>query len=366
MSANPRETWVVKLGSSLVTEGGMGLAPEYIRAKVRELAELRAAGICAVLVSSGSVAEGIARMRWKQRPTVMRELQAAAAIGQAGLVQTYETAFREFGIHAAQVLLTHEDIADRQRYLNARSAIDCLLELGVVPIVNENDTVATDEIRLGDNDTLAGLVANLVEAGLLVLLTDRPGLLEHEPGGALIPAADAGDPALERYAGGSSYLGRGGMRTKLKAAAIAARSGTDTVIADGNVPGVLAGLASGAAHGTRLKATRPRLTARKRWLAGLAHTPGKLVLDAGAVRSIREQGGSLLAAGVTAVEGRFHRGDVVALAGPEGTAFAHGLVNYGAGEVQRLQGRASSAISTVLGYAYEPELVHRDNLILLD
>lgn len=366
MSTRSRQTWVVKLGSSLVTKGGMGLAPEYIRDKVGELVELRETGIHTVLVSSGSVAEGIARMGWRRRPEMMHELQAAAAIGQAGLVQTYEAAFRAFGVHTAQVLLTHEDIADRQRYLNAKSAIRCLLTLGVVPIVNENDTVSTAEIRLGDNDTLAGLVANLVEAHLLVLLTDRPGLLDKEPGGTLIQEGRAGDPQLERYAGGSSSLGRGGMKTKLRAAAIAARSGTETVIAGGNAPGVLAGLAAGGAHGTRLRATRPRLAARKRWLAGLARTPGKLVLDAGAVCSIREQGGSLLAVGVTAVEGDFHRGEAVALVDLDGLVFAHGLANYNTSEMRSLQGRASSEIAAVLGYAYEPELVHRDNLILLD
>lgn len=366
MDAKARETWVVKLGSALVTAEGVGLTPGYIRSKVRELAALQESGIRTVLVSSGSVAEGIARLRWGRRPETMHALQAAAAIGQAGLVQTYEEAFREFGIRTAQILLTHEDIADRRRYLNARSAIRYLLDLGVVPVINENDTVSTDEIRLGDNDTLAGLAANLMEAALLVLLTDRPGLLDREPGGTLIRLGRAGDPELERYAGGSGHLGRGGMRTKLKAAAIAARSGTDTVIADGRDARVLPGLARGESWGTRLRAERPRVGARKRWLAGLTHTPGRLLLDAGAVRSIRERGGSLLAVGVTAVEGNFHRGEVVALADAAGAAFAHGLSNYDAGEIRRLKGCASDAIAGVLGYAYEPELVHRDNLFLLD
>ncbi len=361
--------WVIKLGSALVTTRGLGLDPKFIRDKAAELAALQSSGIRPVLVSSGSVAEGIARLQWQHRPRAVHELQAAAAIGQTGLVQAYETALQEFGIRTAQVLLTHEDIADRQRYLNARSTLHCLLQLGVIPVINENDTVSTAEIRLGDNDTLAGLVANLLEAKLLVLLTDQPGLLDRNParasGGRLIPEGKAGDPKLDACAGGSAQLGRGGMRTKLQAAAIAARSGTDTVIADGRDAQVLGRLARGEACGTLLRAANRGLAARKRWLAGLSRTQGRVRLDGGAVRALQEQGGSLLAAGVVAVEGEFSRGAVIALCTAEDVVFAQGLSNYGANEIKRLQGCASRDISARLGHCYEPELVHRDNLILL-
>ena len=361
--------WVVKIGSALLTNDGRGLDREAIAGWVGQLAGLRSRGIEVVLVSSGSIAEGMSRLGWARRPHEVHKLQAAAAVGQMGLVQVYEQAFQVYGTHTAQVLLTREDLSNRERYLNARTTLCTLLGMGVVPVINENDTVATDEIRLGDNDTLGGLVANLVEAALLVILTDQEGLFRADPrldpDAELVATADAGDPALEILAGGSGALGRGGMRTKLEAAKLAARSGTATVIASGRAGDVLGRLAAGEAVGTLLRPPRPPLAARKRWLAGQLRPRGILTLDAGAVKVLKGSGRSLLAVGVTAVAGSFRRGEPVSCVGPDGREVARGLVNYDAVETDRIKGQPSEHIEAILGYVDEPELIHRDNLVLV-
>lgn len=360
--------WVVKLGSALVTGGGRGLDLQGIDAWVADLAALSARGYEPLVVSSGSIAEGIVRLGWTRRPHALHELQAAAAVGQMGLIQAWEAAFQRRGLRTAQVLLTHEDLADRRRYLNARSTLRTLIGLRVIPVINENDTVATDEIRFGDNDTLAGLVANLVEAHVLVVLTDQAGLLSadprQDPQARLVPLARAGDPALEAMAGEGGAWGRGGMRTKLRAARLAARSGTATVIADGRAPQVLGRLAAGEALGTLLLPGQERLAARKQWLAGGLRSRGELVLDDGAVRVIREQGRSLLAVGVSDVQGDFVRGDLVVLRDARGAEVGRGLSNYSAEEARRIKGLPTDRIEARLGYMYEPELVHRDNLVV--
>jgi len=362
--------WVIKIGSSLLTNDGRGLDGGAISAWVEQMAGLRSGGRELVLVSSGAVAEGMNRLGWARRPRALFELQAAAAVGQMGLVQAYESRFQRHGLHTAQVLLTHDDLADRKRYLNARSTLRSLLRLGAVPVVNENDTVATEEIRFGDNDTLAALVANLVEADLLVILTDQSGLFDRDPRSdpeaRLIPEARAGDPSLELLAaGGSGALGRGGMLTKLRAAGRAARSGTPTLIVSGREPRVLARIADGEPIGTHLGTASEPLAARKQWLAGQLQVRGRLTLDTGAVRVLRQSGRSLLPVGVTAVEGAFARGELVACDGPDGAEVARGLVNYGAEEARRIIGQPSDRLEALLGYVDEPELIHRDNLVLL-
>jgi glutamate 5-kinase len=361
--------WVVKVGSALITNDGRGLARELIQAWVQQIAELRRRGVDLVLVSSGAVAEGMTRLGWKTRPAALHQLQAAAAVGQMGLVQFYESCFQRFGLHTAQVLLTHDDVSARNRYLNARSTLRTLLGLGVVPVVNENDTVATEEIRFGDNDTLAGMVANLVEANLLVVLTDQGGVFEADPraypSAALIREGVAGDPALEAVAGGGGLLGRGGMRTKLKAAALAARSGAATVIAPGRRPDVLLSIAAGEEVGTLLLPRQASLGARKQWLAGQLRVKGRLHLDEGAVKVLTGFGKSLLAVGVRRVEGEFRRGELVSCLAPDGHEVARGLVNYDSEETRRIMGHPSSQIEELLGYVDEPELVHRDNMVLL-
>lgn len=362
--------WVVKLGSSLVTAGGRGLDADALDAWVAQIAGLRGEGREVVLVSSGSVAEGMARLGWSERPAALNTLQAAAAVGQMGLVQAYESRFQRFGLHTAQILFTHDDITDRRRYLNARSTLRKLLELGVVPVVNENDTVATDGIRFGDNDTLAALAVNLIEADLLVILTDQHGLYEADPRShpqaRLIEEGRAGDPALDALVAGGTTgrLGRGGMRTKLQAAGRAARSGAATLIAHGRDDAVLARIARGETVGTLLRPGQARLAARKRWIAGHLRLRGELVLDAGAARVVCESGRSLLAVGVKRVGGRFVRGDVVACVDPEGVEVARGLVNYSSDEVSRLAGHPSRETARILGYEGEPELIHRDNMVL--
>ena len=361
---------VVKVGSSLVTAEGKGLDHQALSGWAEQIANLVAQGKQIVLVSSGAIAEGVARLGWSKRPHAVNQLQAAAAVGQMGLVQAYESVFRTHGLHAAQVLLTHEDLADRTRYLNARSTLRTLLELGVVPIINENDTVATDEIRLGDNDTLGALVTNLLEADCLIILTDQTGLFTADPrrdtSAILVANAHAGDPELERMAGGAgSNIGTGGMLTKRLAAKRAARSGAHTVICSGHEDNVLLRLAAGEAIGTQLVARQAPLDARRQWLADHLQLRGGLVLDAGAVKALREDGKSLLPVGVTAVTGEFARGEVVALVNGDGDEIARGLANYSASEARRIQGKPSSAIEAALGYMDEPELVHRDNLVLL-
>jgi glutamate 5-kinase len=361
--------WVIKIGSALLTDTRQGLNREAVTAWVAQMAALRDRGIELVLVSSGAVAEGMKRLGWHTRPSALYQLQAAAAVGQMGLVHMYESAFQVHGLHTAQVLLTHDDLAHRQRYLNGRSTLRTLLDLGVVPVVNENDTVVTDEIRFGDNDTLAALVANLVEADLLVILTDQEGLYDADPRGnpdaRLVSEGRAGDPALAAMAGSSGSLGRGGMVTKLTAAEKAARSGTTTVIAYGRREGVLSRLAAGEEIGTLLWPATGRVAARKQWLAGRLRVRGKLVLDAGAVKVLRESGRSLLAVGVSAVEGSFARGDMVVCVGPAGEEVARGLVNYDADEAGRIAGHASSEIESILGYVDEPELINRDNMVVI-
>ncbi len=361
--------WVVKIGSALVTDEGRGLDGQAIQSWVDQIAALKTAGKRVLLVSSGAVAEGMTRLGWTERPHALHELQAAAAVGQMGLVQAYETRFQRHGIHTAQVLLTHDDLADRRRYLNARSTLRSLLSFGVVPVINENDTVASDGLRFGDNDTLAALVANLVEADLFVILTDQRGLYEQdprqEPGAALLEEAEAGDPRLERMAGATGgRFGSGGMLTKVRAAAKAARSGTPTLMAWGREPRVLEHIAAGASIGTLLRAGSGRLGSRKQWLAGQLKSCGRLSLDAGAVRALQQHGKSLLPVGVTAVEGRFSRGELVVCVDASGREVARGLVNYDADESRLILGHPSSAIERLLGYVDESELIHRDNLVL--
>jgi glutamate 5-kinase len=361
---------VVKVGSSLVTDGGRGIDHAAVGRWAEEIAQLRGSGKEIALVSSGAIAEGMQRLGWAERPVAIHELQAAAAVGQMGLVQAYEAAFSRFGLHTAQILLTHEDLADRRRYLNARSTLFTLIGLGVIPVINENDTVTTDEIRLGDNDTLGALVTNLIEADVLVLLTDQPGLYSSDPrsdaAATLLSQARAGDPALEAMAGGAgSQLGRGGMLTKVLAAKRAARSGASTVIADGREERVLTRLAAGEALGTQLIAETMTLAARKQWLADHVRTAGRLTLDAGAARALTRDGKSLLPIGVVACDGNFERGEIVGCIDPDGREIARGLINYSASETQRILKKPSSEIAVILGYVDEPELIHRNNLVLL-
>ena len=361
---------VVKIGSSLVTNQGRGLDHEAIARWAEQIAKLRTGGKQVILVSSGAIAEGMQRLGWTRRPHAVHKLQAAAAVGQMGLVQCYETCFRRHGIATAQVLLTHSDMADRQRYLNARSTLRTLLDLGVIPVINENDTVVTDEIKFGDNDTLGSLVTNLVEADVLVILTDQQGLCDadprHEPGAKLIPHAVAGDSVLETYAGGTgSALSKGGMLTKVLAAKRAARSGAHTVIVSGHEPEVLTRLAAGDAIGTQLTASTMALAARKQWMADHLTVSGRVTLDAGAVRALSTGGKSLLPIGVVAISGEFERGALVAVAGPDGAEIARGLVNYASTEARLIMKMPSTEIEATLGYVDEPELIHRDNLVLL-
>ena len=363
-------TLVIKVGSSLVTNEGRGLDAAAIARWAAQVAALRKLGKQCILVSSGAIAEGMQRLGWSKRPHAMNELQAAAAVGQMGLAQCYETCFREHGLATAQVLLTHADMADRERYLNARSTLRTLLKLGVIPVINENDTVVTDEIRLGDNDTLGALVTNLVEADALVILTDQAGLFDADPrqnpGARLIAEARAGDARLETIASGAgSSLGKGGMLTKVLAAKRAARSGAHTVIASGAEPDVLLRLARGEAVGTLLTAETMPLAARKQWLADHLNLGGQLKLDAGAVRALSSGGRSLLPIGVAGVSGEFERGAVVACVDPAGREIARGLANYSAAETRRIMGKPSGEIEAILGYVDEPELIHRDNLVLL-
>jgi len=361
---------VVKVGSSLVTNEGRGIDHDAVARWAGEIAALAAAGKAVVLVSSGAIAEGMQRLGWKTRPRAIHDLQAAAAVGQMGLVNAYERAFAPYALHTAQVLLTHEDLSDRRRYLNARTTLTTLLDLHAIPIINENDTVTTDEIRFGDNDTLAALVTNLIEADVLVLLTDQHGLYSadprRDPSATLLRSARAGDPALAAMAGGAgSAIGRGGMLTKVLAAQRAARSGASTIIACGREPDVLTRLGRGEAIGTLLSAEQTSLAARKQWLADHVRLAGQLTLDSGAVRALTRDGKSLLPIGVVAVSGQFGRGEVVGCIGPDGREIARGLVNYGAQEAARIMRRSSSEIEAVLGYVDEPELIHRDNLVLL-
>ena len=360
--------WVVKIGSALLTNDGQGLDQNAIAGWVDQLVELTRRGVEVILVSSGSVAEGMTRLGWSERPREIYRLQAAAAVGQMGLVQAYEANFRRHGMHTAQVLLTHDDMSNRKRYLNARSTLRTLIEMGVVAVVNENDTVVTSEIRFGDNDTLGALVANAVEADALILLTDQNGLYtadpRNNPGAELITEAMAGEERLDAMAGGGGKLGRGGMATKVRAAKLAARSGAVTVIASGREPDVLLKLHSAEQVGTLLLPEREPMAARKQWIAGHLQARGTLVLDAGAVKALVEGGKSLLPAGVRSVSGDFSRGEMVIMMDESGRVIARGLANYGAVDADKIIGRPSSVIEEQLGFMGEEELVHRDNLIL--
>jgi len=364
------QRWVIKIGSAMITNDGQGLDNFSIDAWVAQMAELHQAGREVLLVTSGAVAEGMRRLGWARRPTVLADLQAAAAVGQMGLVQAWESAFERHGIQTAQILLTHEDASDRQRYLNIRNTLRTLLRLRVVPVINENDTVAFEEIRFGDNDTLGALVANLVEAELYVILTDQQGLYDKNPrefpDARLIHEGRAGDAALEAMAGGGTgSLGSGGMMTKLHAATRAARSGAFTLLTWGREPEVLRRVAAGAELGTLLRPSQSPLAARKQWLAVQLQVRGRLHLDAGAVRALRVAGKSLLPVGVTAVEGKFNRGDLVACLDPNGTEVARGLVNYDTEDALSLIGKTTHRIEALLGHVDDPELIHRDNLVLV-
>lgn len=363
--------WVIKLGSSLVTQDGKGIDPNAIAQFAAEVASLRAAGREVVVVSSGAIAEGMKRLGWQKRPREIHDLQAAAAVGQMGLAQAYERGFLAHDLQTAQILLTHEDVADRRRYLNARSTLNTLLSLGVVPVINENDTVVTDEIKLGDNDTLAALVTNLIEADLLVILTDQPGLYTADPrrdaSAQRIAEASALDPDLVAMAGGAgTQFGTGGMATKVRAAQRAARSGAHTLILSGREPQPLSRLLLQPTedHGTLLTTELPPMSARQQWMADHLQVKGQLWLDAGAVDVLMGQGKSLLPIGVVRCEGGFERGDVVACLAPNGTEVARGLVNYSARDVARIAGRPSAQIEALLGFVEETELIHRDNLVL--
>src|SRR6185295_6505579 len=363
-------TLVIKVGSSLVTNDGRGLDAAAIARWAAQIAQLRALGKRCVMVSSGAIAEGMQRLGWDRKPHAMHELQAAAAVGQMGLVQCYEACFRKHGLATAQVLLTHADMADRQRYLNARSTLRTLLGHGVIPVINENDTVVTDEIKFGDNDTLGALVANLVEADALIILTDQSGLYDADPrkvpGAKLVAERAASDPAHEGIAGGTgSALARGGMLTKVQAAKRAARSGAHTVIASGREEDVLLRIARGERVGTLLTAGTVPLAARKQWLADHLNVSGRLTLDPGAVKALSSGGRSLLPIGVTGVAGEFVRGEVVACVDAQGREIARGLANYSAAETRLIMRKPSAEIESILGYVDAPELIHRDDLVLL-
>ncbi|MDR2015079.1 MAG: glutamate 5-kinase [Azoarcus sp.] len=359
---------VVKVGSALVTNNGAGLDHAALDEWARQIADLRRGGREIALVSSGAIAAGIQRLGWKKRPGEMRLLQAAAAVGQMGLIETYEKTFSRHGLITAQILLTHDDLADRQRYLNARSTLAALLELGAIPVINENDTVVTDEIRFGDNDTLGALVANLIEADALIILTDQKGLYtadpRHAPEAELIEEGSAEDPRFEAMAGGAgSDIGKGGMLTKVLAARRAARGGAHTCIASGHEPDVLLRLTRGESVGTLLYASSSRLAARKQWLANHLQLAGTLIIDAGAAKALHE-GRSLLPVGVLEAKGNFRRGEAVACVNEAGEEIARGLTNYGADECRRILRKPSTDIESILGYVDTHEVIHRDNLVV--
>lgn len=360
---------VIKIGSSLLTNNGVGLDHGAIANWAGQIATIKQNGLEVVLVSSGAIAEGMQRLNWKKRPHALHELQAAAAIGQMGLIQVYESSFRMHGLHSAQILLTHDDLANRKRYLNAKSTLRSLLSLNVIPVINENDTVVTDEIRFGDNDTLAALVTNLIDAEVLIILTDQGGLYASDPrqnpDARLIQEASACDAQLEKMAGGAgSELGRGGMISKVRAACCAAKSGAHTIISNGREPNILLRLTQGEAIGTLLYAQTPSMAARKQWLANHLQIKGALTLDEGAIRALQSEGKSLLPIGVTACSGNFERGEVVACNDANGKEIARGLINYNAKETQLIMRHKSAEIEAILGYIDEMELIHRDNMVI--
>jgi len=363
------KTWVIKIGSSLLTDNGKGLNLDSIERWAAQICALQNQGLSVVLVSSGAVAEGVSRLGLPGRPTAIHEQQAAAAVGQMGLIQAYESQFKKFGKHTAQILLTHDDLSNRKRYLNARSTLKALLDMGVIPVINENDTVVTDEICFGDNDTLAGLVANLINAEVLVILTDQQGVFDADPrnnsSAQLISEANSHDDKLLQVAGGSGALGRGGMQTKIKAARLASRSGTVTCIVHGSSPDVLQALQQGEDVGTLLLADKQPVAAKKQWLASHLQVRGSLTLDAGAVKVLQTSGKSLLPVGVKAVSGSFKRGDLVSCKNEQGLVIAHGLINYDLQEASKIAGKSSDLIIPLLGYDGDHEMIHRDNLALI-
>jgi glutamate 5-kinase len=359
--------WVIKIGSAVLTDNGQGLNKAFIERLAQSVIALRADGAEVIIVSSGAVAAGLARLNMTLRPSALDQLQAAAAVGQSSLVQAYEAAFAPSGDLCAQILLSHDDVRSRERYLNARATLQTLLSQGVIPIVNENDTVVTDEIRFGDNDTLAALVANLIDADLLVMLTDQAGLFNTDPRATpdaqLITEADAHDTTLDKMVSEGTALGRGGMISKLRAARLAARSGTLAIIADGREPETVRALKRGVSVGTLLTTDKQPQPARKQWLASLLYPKGAVTLDDGAVRGISDLGRSLLPVGVVDVSGDFVRGDLVRCLDAEGQEIARGLCNYSAVEARKLRGRTSTEIESILGFGGDEELIHRDNLI---
>lgn len=361
--------WVIKIGSSLLTDEGKGLDLPAIQHWAEQISSLCKQNHDVILVSSGAVAAGMTRLGWEQRPSSVHELQAAAAVGQMGLIQSYEQAFQKYDLHTAQVLVDHDDLSNRERYLNARATLTTLLELGVIPVVNENDTVVTDEIRFGDNDTLAALVSNLIEADVLLLLTDQEGLFTADPRtdaeATLVDEVAANDPALDKMVSEGGKLGRGGMITKLRAARLAARSGTETIIASGKSENIIYRLSNAETTGTLLLADQQPQAARKRWLAGQLQVRGELFLDDGAVRVLKKLGKSLLPVGVKKVKGHFTRGDLVSCKNLEGKEIGRGLANYNASEAKKIMGKPSEEIETLLGYKNEEEIIHRDNLVLV-
>ena len=373
MSSNARQSltdarrWVIKIGSAVLTDNGQGLNKASIERLAQNVIALREDGAEVIIVSSGAVAAGLARLNMTMRPSALDQLQAAAAVGQSSLVQAYEAAFAPSGYLCAQILLSHDDVRSRERYLNARATLQTLLAQGVIPIVNENDTVVTDEIRFGDNDTLAALVANLIDADLLVMLTDQAGLFNTDPRATpdaqLITEADAHDTTLDKMVSEGTALGRGGMISKLRAARLAARSGALAIIADGREPETVGALKRGAPVGTLLTTDKQPQPARKQWLASLLYPNGAVMLDDGAVRGICDLGRSLLPVGVVDVSGDFVRGDLVRCLDNRGQEIARGLCNYSAVETRKLCGRASTEIESILGFGGDEELIHRDNLI---
>ena len=360
--------WVVKIGSALLTANGNGLDKEAIALWVEQIVHQLEGGIEIIIVSSGAVAEGMSRLSWIERPNSVHGLQVAAAVGQTGLVQAYESQFQEYGRNTAQILLDHDDISNRERYLNVRNTLQELIKLGVIPVINENDTVATDQIRFGDNDTLAALVANIIDADLLVILTDQDGLFDADPrknpNANLVTNGNSQDESLLELAGSSSTLGRGGMITKLKAAKLAARSGANTVIAGGRVNQILSRLSEGEALGTMLISDKEPIAARKQWLVGRLKVCGSLTLDLGASKMLTDHGKSLLPVGVLSIRGTFHKGDLVTCVDEKGLEIARGLVNYNSEESAKILGKSSEMIADALGYCDAEELIHRDNLVL--
>jgi len=360
--------WVVKIGSALLTANGNGLDKEAIALWVEQIVHQLEGGIEIIIVSSGAVAEGMSRLSWIERPNSVHGLQVAAAVGQTGLVQAYESQFQEYGRNTAQILLDHDDISNRERYLNVRNTLQELIKLGVIPVINENDTVATDQIRFGDNDTLAALVANIIDADLLVILTDQDGLFDADPrknpNANLITNGSSQDESLLELAGSSSTLGRGGMITKLKAAKLAARSGANTVIAGGRVNQILSRLSEGEALGTMLISDKEPIAARKQWLVGRLKVCGSLTLDLGASKMLTDCGKSLLPVGVLSIKGTFYKGDLVTCVDEKGLEVARGLVNYNSEESAKILGKSSEMIADELGYCDAEELIHRDNLVL--